>query len=122
MYITCTLFLHYSNSKSNLDMGHDGHHGSKPPYVVPDYRIYKVENAPELLRTQRALASIGLKDPWIRNEVWRYNVKVFGTMKERCKSTFLTGFRTGFIAFLITIGGTAIYDRFYPPKHDHDHH
>lgn len=48
-------------------MGGHGHgHGHGDPYVVPDYRIYKVEDAPELVQVQKALASKGLKDPWLR--------------------------------------------------------
>lgn len=43
-------------------MGH-GHH---EPYTIPDYKIYKVENCPELLQVQKALAQKGLKDPWLR--------------------------------------------------------
>lgn len=43
--------------------GDGGHHG---PPKVPDYRIYKVENCPQLMRTQRMLAQHGLKDPWLR--------------------------------------------------------
>ncbi|XP_026293983.1 NADH dehydrogenase [ubiquinone] 1 beta subcomplex subunit 3 [Frankliniella occidentalis] len=59
-------------------MGGDHHHHG-PPYKVPDYRTYKVdENSPELLQIQRALAAQGLKDPWLRNEVWRYNRQLIG--------------------------------------------
>merc|ERR1712071_25147 len=39
---------------------------------VPDWKIYKVENIPELMKVQEALAKKGLSDPWLRNEVWRY--------------------------------------------------
>lgn len=43
--------------------GHEHHH---EPYKVPDYKIYKVENCPQLLGVQQALAQKGLKDPWLR--------------------------------------------------------
>merc|ERR1712080_501373 len=44
------------------------------PHKVPDYKIYTVgDHVPELQKTQRMLASMKLKDPWIRNEVWRYD-------------------------------------------------
>lgn len=46
---------------SHLQMG-----GGTPNYTIPDWRQYKVENAPELVQVQRALASHGLKDPWLR--------------------------------------------------------
>jgi len=39
--------------------------GSSVP-KIPDYRIYKVEDAPDLLKTQEKLAQHGLKDPWLR--------------------------------------------------------
>lgn len=42
--------------------GDHGHHKLE----VPDYRIYKVEDCPKLLKVQRALAQKGLKDPWLR--------------------------------------------------------
>ena len=40
------------------------HHG--PPYIVPDWTKYKIENAPELLDVQEKLAKSGLKNPWLR--------------------------------------------------------
>nr|XP_023012443.1 NADH dehydrogenase [ubiquinone] 1 beta subcomplex subunit 3 [Leptinotarsa decemlineata] len=99
--------------------GHGHHHAE--PYTIPDYRIYKVEDVPELLTTQRALASQGLKDPWLRNEVWRYNPKEFGTESYRTKMVFFRGFKYGFGAFLLTIAGTALYDKMYPSDHGHGH-
>lgn len=33
---------------------------------IPDYRIYKVEDAPQLVEVQNKLARHGLKDPWLR--------------------------------------------------------
>lgn len=96
-------------------MGH-GHHGE--PYKIPDWRIYKVENAPKLLQTQKVLASLGLKDPWLRNEVWRYD-KAFGSEAQRFKLTWTRGFKYGFAAFLVTIIGTEIYDRLNPSDHGH---
>lgn len=46
-------------------MGGDHHHHG-PKVVIPDWRIYKVEDAPELVRVQKMLAAKGLKDPWLR--------------------------------------------------------
>lgn len=45
-------------------MGGHGHHHE--PYTVPDYQIYKLQNCPELLAVETALAQKGLKDPWLR--------------------------------------------------------
>ncbi len=41
--------------------GHHGHH-----IKIPDYKVYKVEDVPELMACRRILASQGLKDPWAR--------------------------------------------------------
>ncbi|KAG0716528.1 hypothetical protein GWK47_009481 [Chionoecetes opilio] len=41
---------------------------------VPDWRIYKVETSPELVQVQRALASHGLRDPWLSLLVGLYVV------------------------------------------------
>ena len=43
----------------------DSHHGGEK-FKCPDYKIYKVENAPDLLKVQEKLAAKGLKDPWLR--------------------------------------------------------
>ncbi|CAH1117135.1 unnamed protein product [Phaedon cochleariae] len=104
------------------DHGHGHGHGHHEPYKIPDWRIYKVEDVPELLTTQRALASQGLKDPWLRNEVWRYDPKYWSTEKIMLKKVFFRGFRYGFAAFVLTVGGTAIYDRIYPSEHGHEEH
>ncbi|XP_019870912.2 NADH dehydrogenase [ubiquinone] 1 beta subcomplex subunit 3-like [Aethina tumida] len=104
-------------------MGGHGHHHE--PYTIPDWRIYKVENVPELQSVQKALASQGLKDPWLRNEVWRYDAKQFGTEKTRLNKVFFRGFKYGFGAFVLTVVGTEIWDRMYPSEHghaDHGHH
>jgi NADH dehydrogenase (ubiquinone) 1 beta subcomplex subunit 3 len=41
---------------------------------IPDWREYKVsrEINPELWRAQERLAREGLKDPWSRNNAWRF--------------------------------------------------
>lgn len=41
-----------------------GHHHNE--FKVPDWRMYKVENCPELMQVQQSLARVGLKDPWLR--------------------------------------------------------
>uniref|UniRef100_D7F2N1 NADH dehydrogenase [ubiquinone] 1 beta subcomplex subunit 3 n=1 Tax=Palaemon varians TaxID=647170 RepID=D7F2N1_PALVA len=77
--------------------------GGEASYKVPDWKIYKVENAPELVNVQRALASHGLKDPWLRNEVWRYDRKQFGTHGERFRLVLFRGFKYGLVAALATV-------------------
>jgi len=46
-------------------MGGDHHH-HHDVLKVPDWRQYKVENSPELMRVKAALAQKGLSDPWLR--------------------------------------------------------
>ncbi|GAB6024174.1 NADH dehydrogenase (ubiquinone) 1 beta subcomplex [Chamberlinius hualienensis] len=102
--------------------GHgDGHgHGHEKPYEIPDWKIYKVEDVPQLVTLQNLLAQKGLKDPWLRNEVWRYH-KNFGTIPQRIRKTFFTGFGVGFAAFLATIAFEKLTQK--DDEHGHaDHH
>jgi len=42
--------------------------------VVPDWKTQTVgDHTPQLKELQRRLAMRGLKDPWLRNEAWRYS-------------------------------------------------
>lgn len=84
-------------------MGGDHHHHG-PPYKVPNASIYKVEDIPQLVEVQKALARRGLKDPWLRNEVWRYNPKEFGTHRSRAIKFFTRGFGIGLVLLAATIG------------------
>lgn len=101
-------------------MGHG--HGHGEPYKIPDYRIYKIEDIPELMQTKRALESQGLKDPWLRNEVWRYDVKQWGTESQRYRLMWTRGFKIGFAAFVATVVFTGIYDKLNPSTHGHGEH
>uniref|UniRef100_A0A182PJE9 Protein aurora borealis n=1 Tax=Anopheles epiroticus TaxID=199890 RepID=A0A182PJE9_9DIPT len=100
-------------------MGHG--HGHGPPYKVPDASIYKVADAPELVEVERALARRGLKDPWLRNEVWRYNVKQFSTHRSRLITFLFKGFPLGFAAFVATIGVEYALGVDYHAHGGHDH-
>jgi len=102
-------------------MGAHGH-SDKPPFSVPDYKTYKISDAPDLVQTERVLRSMGLKDPWLRNEVWRYNEKVWGSKQQLTRSFFLRGFSYGFAAFVVTAVGTAVYDKLFPSEHGHGEH
>lgn len=63
------LFAHIQNVTFGTMGGHGhgdhGHH-HHDPYTVPKASIYKIENAPQVLEVQQALAKRGLKDPWAR--------------------------------------------------------
>ncbi|XP_071526939.1 NADH dehydrogenase [ubiquinone] 1 beta subcomplex subunit 3 [Panulirus ornatus] len=92
--------------------------GGEPNFKIPDWRIYKVENVPELMQVQRALASHGLKDPWLRNEVWRFDTKQFGTHAERIKLCLFRGFKWGLIAAVATVA----LERALVGGHEHENH
>ncbi|XP_014668670.1 PREDICTED: NADH dehydrogenase [ubiquinone] 1 beta subcomplex subunit 3-like [Priapulus caudatus] len=92
-----------------------GHHQE---IKVPDWRIYKVADAPKLAEVEQMLASKGLKDPWLRNEVWRYHPG-YGTPKHRFMLTFFRGFKYGFAAFVLTVAGRTAYEHYYPDEHAH---
>lgn len=50
----------------NWDGWYDKWYPKPRPFVVPDYRIYKVEGVQELEYVRDTLAKRGLKDPWLR--------------------------------------------------------
>nr|XP_045592198.1 NADH dehydrogenase [ubiquinone] 1 beta subcomplex subunit 3-like [Procambarus clarkii] len=91
----------------------------EPNIKIPHWSIYKVENVPELMQVQRALASHGLKDPWLRNEVWRYDPK-FGTHGQRFQKALFRGFKWGLIAAVATVA----IERAFNLGHGHEdtHH
>merc|ERR1712130_1001947 len=85
--------------------------GAMPP--VPDWKHYTVgSHTPELEYTQRMLKSMGLKDPWLRNEVWRYdrrNPNVVAAFEEEGldRNTFVGGLKgsgTGLALACISAG------------------
>jgi hypothetical protein len=52
------------NSVIKYEIPDAAHHTEE--FQAPDWRLFKVENAPELLSVQQRLAARGLKDPWLR--------------------------------------------------------
>ncbi len=45
-------------------------------FKVPDWKIYKVQNAPELMQVQTRLANLGLKDNWLRFEFELFKLNI----------------------------------------------
>ncbi|XP_014480008.1 PREDICTED: NADH dehydrogenase [ubiquinone] 1 beta subcomplex subunit 3 [Dinoponera quadriceps] len=92
-------------------------HGAEHTLKIPDPNIYKVEDVPELKRVQEELAKRGLKDPWLRNYVWRYQ----STTKflPRGIPLVFRGWKIGVPAFLITI---AVEQYFGIDYSGHSHH
>jgi len=88
-----------------------------PPGVrIPDWKVCKVETAPELLEVQQKLAALGLKDPWLRNNVWRLDRRIWGTPADR-QLYLLRSFKFGVLAFLVSY----VYHEYIESK-DHHHH
>ncbi|KAK0085968.1 hypothetical protein PV325_004164 [Microctonus aethiopoides] len=99
-----------------------GGHGHEPPYKVPSPDHYKLEDAPELLKYQQKLAKIGLKDPWIRNHIWRYDKK-YGTITSRWFWLMIRGVPTGLAAFGLTLAiENALGIDYHPWLHEHNDH
>lgn len=71
-----------------------GAHGHEPPYKVPDHSIFTIQGVPQLQELEKKLAEKGLKDPWIRNEAWRYHPG-FGTKLGRFTAVIFRGFLVG---------------------------
>uniref|UniRef100_A0A7R9DK69 NADH dehydrogenase [ubiquinone] 1 beta subcomplex subunit 3 n=1 Tax=Timema cristinae TaxID=61476 RepID=A0A7R9DK69_TIMCR len=98
--------------------GHDHH---KPTYKVPDWRIYKVESAPELMQVKNLLAQKGLSDPWLRNEVWRYDRTKYMKPGRSAYLFFFRGFKLGLGLTVLTIIGEKLWESSHPSIHGHDH-
>jgi len=95
-------------------MGGGGHgHGHEPPYKIPDYRVYKVENVPQLMALRRTLAAHGLKDPWLRNEVWKYGTH---STRDKIVNGVFRGWRYGLVAAIFTSALTFYFEA------NEDHH
>eukprot|EP00092_Neocalanus_flemingeri_P004547 GFUD01004897.1.p2 GENE.GFUD01004897.1~~GFUD01004897.1.p2 ORF type:complete len:100 (-),score=14.05 GFUD01004897.1:133-432(-) len=99
-------------------MGGDGHGF---PYKVPEWQTYKVgAHTPELQQVERMLKSLGLKDPWLRNEVWRFDQREAMVMTRRVgiKKLMTMGMLPGFAIACVTAG----IHYYNESKNDHGHH
>jgi len=95
--------------------------GGAPLPPVPDWKSYQVgSHTPELEKVQRMLKSMGLKDPWIRNEVWRFDRRQFG-MADRpvlIRRLLTRGLKPGFALAVVTAG----IHYYFESKNEHAHH
>ncbi|GBP98392.1 NADH dehydrogenase 1 beta subcomplex subunit 3 [Eumeta japonica] len=103
-------------AKAQGDHHVHGHGDHGPPYVIPDYKIFKIDGIPQLEQLRDALAQKGLHDPWIRNEAWRYHPG-FGTRWQRSKSFFFRGLFIGIALTALHV----TYDKMVGGGHDHGH-
>ncbi|CAG7831484.1 unnamed protein product [Allacma fusca] len=97
-----------------------GHHHVHVP-KLPDYRSYKVEDIPQLVKNKENLAKLGLKDPWARNEVWRFAFLNRNTTWGIFCDTAGRGFKTGWALGALTALGGYLWDRHNGHGHGHGH-
>ncbi|CAO2638855.1 NADH dehydrogenase [ubiquinone] 1 beta subcomplex subunit 3 [Lemmus lemmus] len=95
--------------------GH-GHEHGHDKLVLPDHTQWKIEGTP-LETVQKNLAARGLRDPWARNEAWRY----MGGFAENISfmSVLFKGFKWGFAAFVVAVGAEYFLAS---PNSDKKHH
>lgn len=97
-------------------MGHGHEHHGQEKMHMPDYKIWKIEGTP-LEDVQKRLAKKGLRDPWLRNEAWRYMGEF--SKPVTINQVVFKGFRWGFAAFVVALG---VEYAFFPPKKNDGHH
>ncbi|NEU33360.1 hypothetical protein GN156_21975, partial [bacterium LRH843] len=96
--------------------------GGHSKIQIPDYKIYRVEDVPELMKVKEALAKKGLKDPWLRNEVWRYHPSFGGSKMNNLKIIFGRGFKAGVALTAASIALEYAYAAAFPSDDHHGHH
>jgi len=92
-----------------------GDHHAYPP--IPDAKIYKVENIPKLIALRERLAARGLKDPWIRNEVWRFRPDL--TWQKCAKATIFRGIHYGLAIGIVLTGLEKLWEKNRTPPGSH---
>lgn len=88
-------------------------------FKAPDWRKYKVDDIPALVNVRNALASQGLKDPWLRNEVWRHNPALGKSALSNMGKMVFRGWKLGAVAALTLY---FVNNTFFPEEHHDDHH
>jgi len=84
--------------------------GGGDKFAVPDWKQYKIDGIPDLENVQKRLAAHGLKDPWIRNEVWRYTPENYGGQWKNAGISIGRGLKWAALAMGVVIA----YDKFGP--------
>ncbi len=94
-------------------------------FKAPSWTKFQVANAPELVDVENRLAKLGLKDPWLRNEVWRYDPQC-GAVSARPQllRSAGNGMKLGLILCIGTIILETAYNKIFakPDDHHHGHH
>jgi len=92
--------------------------GAHPP--IPDYKKYKIDGIKELEWVQNELAKKGLKDPWIRNEVWRF--QQWPGFNKNFVTMFFRGFKWAAAGMALTIGVDQVLGISKSKNAHHDDH
>ncbi|CAM4882819.1 unnamed protein product [Rotaria socialis] len=91
-------------------------------FRVPDWRSYKVDGIPELESYRSKLTNKGLRDPWIRNQVWLFDPKVGAYPQWRIVlRTAFFGVRYAMVALATCLITEKILEKAFPPFHAHLH-
>lgn len=89
-----------------------------PPGIhIADWRKYRIEDHPALMKFQARCHAAGLHDPWLRNYAcqWYPNMCV-----KRSRMAIVTiGLGWGFCAGLALYVAEKVYDKFYPTVYQH---
>ena len=94
-----------------------------PKMEIPDHKIYQVgEHTPDLQEVVRKLKLKGLKDPWIRNEVWRFDIRDMGTPQNNMFNVLKRGFWPGLALALVTTAITKYFESQDAHNHGSDGH
>ncbi|ESO07557.1 hypothetical protein HELRODRAFT_170101 [Helobdella robusta] len=102
--------------------GHGHHEGHGEKFQAPDWKQYKIDGIKELEEVQRKLAEKGLKDPWLRNEVWRYHPSNHPGVAKNMINNFFKGFKWAAAAMVITVAADyALGISASKKSHGHDH-
>jgi len=87
---------------------------------IPDHTYYKVDNIPELVNHKNSLEYYGLKDPWIRNEVWRFGKGYGESVPKNFNKKFIRGWKQGLVLAVLY---TLYCNKYYPNYNSfHDKH
>ncbi|CAF0731842.1 unnamed protein product [Rotaria sordida] len=91
-------------------------------FRIPDWRSYKVDGIPELENHRSKLSNKGLRDPWIRNQVWLYDPKVgaYPSWRISLRTAFF-GFRYAMVALATCLITEKLFEKAFPPFHEHIH-
>lgn len=87
---------------------------------IPHYKTYNAEKVPELVNLKNSLEYHGLKDPWIRNEVWRYGKGYGESHMKNFAMIFIRGWKQGLVLAVLY----SVYCKKYYPNYNsfHDKH